>query len=215
MKDHYKTLGVQPSASTQEIKKAYRSLAFKYHPDKNPENTLAEAYFKEVQEAYSVLSNTYKRELYDDERWLSGIGSRKQYTQVINAAWLIAVCKELNDSLATMDTHRMSQRALQTYILLILTDAHLGILLKEADKSANETIIKYILKASHKLEVKYLEDIEERLIILANKDAAMLEAIDDHMEERIRKARLEKMLPYIVILLTIALCLFMYMYAGL
>src|ERR1700733_8901244 len=133
MKDYYKILGVKPSASLQEIKKAYRTLAFKYHPDKNPENILAEAHFKELQEAYATLSVTNKRVAYDDERWLSGIGSKTNYQEAVTPAWLLNICIELNSSLATMDTHRISQRALQAYILLILTDAHLGVLLQHND----------------------------------------------------------------------------------
>ena len=49
MKDYYRILGVNATAALPEIKKAYRSLAFKYHPDKNPGNALAEEHFKEVQ----------------------------------------------------------------------------------------------------------------------------------------------------------------------
>ena len=64
-KDYYRTLGVERKASAAEIKKAYRKLARKYHPDLNPGDKTAEARFKEIQEAYAVLSDPKKRSQYD------------------------------------------------------------------------------------------------------------------------------------------------------
>lgn len=64
-KDYYEVLGVSRDSSKDEIKKAYRKLALKYHPDKNPDNLEAESKFKEVSEAYSILSDTEKRQNYD------------------------------------------------------------------------------------------------------------------------------------------------------
>ena len=58
--DYYKTLGVSKGASASEIKKAYRKMAIKYHPDKNPGDKAAEEKFKEAAEAYDVLSNPEK-----------------------------------------------------------------------------------------------------------------------------------------------------------
>ena len=63
--DYYKILGVQKSASASEIKKAYRKMAIKYHPDKNPGNKSAEEKFKQAAEAYDVLSNPEKKSKYD------------------------------------------------------------------------------------------------------------------------------------------------------
>ncbi|MBK6648090.1 MAG: J domain-containing protein [Anaerolineales bacterium] len=64
-KDYYKTLGVERKASADEIRAAYRKLAMKYHPDKNPGDKKAEEKFKEINEAYQVLSDEQKRTHYD------------------------------------------------------------------------------------------------------------------------------------------------------
>ena len=63
-KDYYKILGVSKSADAEQIKKAYRKLARKYHPDVNPGNKTAEARFKEINEAYDVLKDGARRERY-------------------------------------------------------------------------------------------------------------------------------------------------------
>lgn len=64
-RDYYEVLGVGKDASADEIKKAYRKLALKYHPDRNPDDKVAEEKFKEAAEAYDVLSNDDKRKKYD------------------------------------------------------------------------------------------------------------------------------------------------------
>lgn len=64
-KDYYKILGVERGSSQEEIKKQYRKLAVKYHPDKNPGDKAAEDKFKEISEAYQVLSNPESRDKYD------------------------------------------------------------------------------------------------------------------------------------------------------
>jgi curved DNA-binding protein len=64
-KDYYKTLGVDKAASQKDIKSAFRKLAAKYHPDKNPGDKKAEDKFKEINEAYTVLSDDEKRKFYD------------------------------------------------------------------------------------------------------------------------------------------------------
>ncbi|MEE4167123.1 MAG: J domain-containing protein, partial [Desulfocapsaceae bacterium] len=76
--DYYKTLGVNKSSSVDEIKKAYRKLALKYHPDKNNGDKEAEAKFKEISEAYAVLSDSEKKQQYDT---YGSAGFHQKYSQ--------------------------------------------------------------------------------------------------------------------------------------
>src|SRR5512144_1741174 len=64
-RDYYEVLGVNRDADDDAIKKAYRKLAMKWHPDRNPDNPKAEEHFKEAKEAYEVLSDGNKRAAYD------------------------------------------------------------------------------------------------------------------------------------------------------
>ena len=87
-KDYYKTLGVEKDATSEEIKKAYRKMAMKYHPDRNPGDKSAEEKFKEITEANEVLSDPEKRKKYDrlGTNWkqyehASGGGTNDWYSQ--------------------------------------------------------------------------------------------------------------------------------------
>lgn len=77
MKDYYRILGVDPQATEEEIRVAYRRLALKYHPDRNPNDPQAEERFKEVNEAYGVLGDPKKRAEYDR---LVGLGAKEEFS---------------------------------------------------------------------------------------------------------------------------------------
>ncbi len=76
-KDYYKVIGVSKTANADEIKKSYRKLARKYHPDANKGDSKAEERFKEISEAYNVLSDPKQRKEYDEARSLFGGGFRR------------------------------------------------------------------------------------------------------------------------------------------
>ncbi|WOT04734.1 DnaJ C-terminal domain-containing protein [Shewanella youngdeokensis] len=81
--DYYSVLGVSKTSSNQEIKKAYKKLAMKYHPDKNPGDSAAETKFKNAKEAYEVLTDADKRQQYDDfghDAFSNGGQDRQRYS---------------------------------------------------------------------------------------------------------------------------------------
>ncbi len=104
-RDYYEVLGVEKSADDAAIKKAFRQLAKKYHPDMNPGDKEAEQKFKEVQEAYAVLSDSEKRRQYDQFGHSAFDGStdlykvrrkRKSYVQPAVLVWHGAKCPDLS-----------------------------------------------------------------------------------------------------------------------
>ncbi len=78
VKDYYKILKIRKDASAEEVKKAYRKLAMKHHPDRNRGDASAEEHFKEINEAYAVLGDTEKRKQYD---MFGAEGFRRQFSQ--------------------------------------------------------------------------------------------------------------------------------------
>lgn len=96
-KDYYKVLGVEKTTPEAEIKKAYKKLAFKYHPDKNPGDAKAEERFKEISEAYAVLSDKKKRAQYD-QFGSSGFHQRYSQEDIFKGANLNDIFREMGFS---------------------------------------------------------------------------------------------------------------------
>lgn len=211
LKDHYKTLGLPVTSTLQDIKEAYRKLAFKYHPDKNTDNDYAAAFFMELHEAYLILSNPNKRKIYDEERWLNGM-EKRMHEHAITPQWLLKESTRLHEHMRKIDTYRMSHHALSEYILMLLSDAHMAVLLRDNETEINAKIVEQVLAATQKLQIEYLPGILQRLVQLTGNDTALLNKINDYTLLRQRQASRDKYGPVIVIALAVLLAIFMYFY---
>ena len=83
-KDYYKILNVSPTAGADEIRKAFRTLALKYHPDRNHGDKYKEALFRDVQEAYQTLADPKTREEYNYKRWYTRSLGKQKVLVVLN-----------------------------------------------------------------------------------------------------------------------------------
>jgi molecular chaperone DnaJ len=210
-KDYYKILELHPAATPQDIKKAYRTLAFKYHPDTNS-GQFAENHFREIQEAYDILSNTDKRKHYDEERWLTGMGNRAREKQIVTPYWILQESRRLARHMATVDTYRMSHSALHDYIFLLLSDSHMAVLQQAAEAETNDLIIKELLAATRSLKHIYMQAVGIRLSLLAGHNNLLCGDILQQVNNSRRSATWEKYMPLVIVLIAVALCVVMFLW---
>lgn len=211
LKDYYRILEISPVAGQTEIKKSYRRLALKYHPDKNPENNFASAMFSEVQEAYTTLSEPDRRRKYDEQRWLSGMTSRSSGQQLITAEWILQECRKLSIHMSSIDTYRMDHNALYEYVLILLSDPHIAVLQNEPSEIRHH-ITRLIISSSRSIRHPYMEMIAGKVQPLCSDNKALMDTLAAQVLQSKNQAGQNKYAPWAVVLITLALCVFMYLW---
>ena len=176
MKDYYKILGVKPNASQAEIKKAYRLLAVKYHPDKNGGDTVSEEHFKEVSESYIILGDTAKRNAYDYTK-----GHHKNYTwQSIEGkptpVTLLILFKRIKDKVLH-NNGKVNQQALFKVIDDLLSQENIRFLITVRDVATNNLIMDEILTCCIFLPEPLKSDLYLKLTTLADGDSRFKQKI--------------------------------------
>ena len=210
VKDYYKLLEIKPDASVQEIKRSYRRLAQRYHPDKNPENPAAESFFKEVVEAYKILSDPKEREQYNYRRWHLRQTGKKYDTQSYSPQSILIQATSLREYVAGIDVFRMNQDALHHQLDEILSIQHLSILRQTNEIKMNRAIIHELLLAATPLEWIYAHAICKKMTTLASDDTHSLEMIETFLEQH-RKVHLWNKYKLLWTLLAVLiLCLLIY-----
>ncbi|CAN5389367.1 hypothetical protein BH10BAC2_BH10BAC2_44530 [soil metagenome] len=173
-KDYYIILGVKPTASAEEIKRSYRQLALKYHPDKNPGDIIAEATFTEIVEAYEILSDAKKREDYHSKRFYTYNYKYKEAANTTPQSILKDALK-LQQLVKKADPFRINQEALLLQLKELLNESNLAILEEYKQPSVNAQIVNALLIACQPMEFYFYTKIHDKLIsISVDKDKAQL-----------------------------------------
>lgn len=212
LKDHYKTLELKPYATEQEVKKAYRRLALKYHPDTAGDDAMAEAKFREVQEAYTILGDALRRKKYDEERWLAGMNRRIDEQEAITPMWILKEAIKMNNHMHNVDVYRMNHLALKDYILRLVDDDNITMLQECGDNSLTDSVIKMILEATKGLKYIYMQPVADRLRVIAGSD--MYPAIDSALRSRKKQAQWDNLKPLFIAIVTLIITICMYLWAA-
>lgn len=210
IKDYYKILDVEHDAGLQDIKKAFRQLAMKYHPDKNGGNQFAAAHFREIQEAYHVLSDYGRRIAYNQQRWYSQSTRIKSSPEPTTPQHILARCRQLSLYVYKMNAYSLNQQSLYEYIVHLLSETTIELLLSWNDPSINKQIITEVLQASDPLSFKYMEKIALPLVRLAGTDNNIIENIYSYVRERKLISYWKRYQILFIFLLTLIICWIIY-----
>lgn len=213
LKDYYKILEVQPTATIAQIKKSFRQLAQTYHPDKNPDNAAAEAKFREVQEAYETLTDTVKREEYNYKRWYSRTINKPFADEPMDPVAILNECIRLDNYMHTVNPLRVDFDGLSYHIRQLLNDKNIRILQQFNDEHTNTAIIEKILASASILPFKYIEPVTSLLFRIAGDNETFKWQIETFMHQQKQKANWQKYKTAFVVAVTIILCWIIYIIA--
>jgi molecular chaperone DnaJ len=207
VKDYYKILELSPSATITEVKKNFRKLALRYHPDTNQGNRYAEAWYREIQEAYETLIDSDLREAYLQERWLvKSQGRSFVTTMALTPLFILKQAQELLEQVKNMDHFRISQQALQQQVLLVLEYEKVDILLSYNEADINREIGTLILSSIFPIEYPLIKPIIQQLNKLAAKDPGLQQLVKAYDKKSKRNYQWEKYQALLIFLVTIFLC---------
>lgn len=206
LKDYYKILEVSPAASTVDIKKSYRRLALRYHPDKNFGNRAYEAKFKEVTEAYKVLSDLRQRQEYNIQVNFYNHSEKRKQPPPPTAAAILQQAIVFRKKIAVLDPERMNKRALYQRIQQLLGTQNMDILQLNNDNILNKKIIREILFCSRYLPFAQVEKICYQLTALAGTDNSIYKTIYDFSKDTKSREFWNKYKLIIALAITFFLC---------
>lgn len=212
-KDYYHILRIRPTATISEIKKAYRKLALRYHPDKNPGDPITEAVFREINEAYDILSDVRRREHYhwQNPQYATRNVAKFQTGELLSTPEaILQEAIQLNKMVAGMDPFRINRDALYFRLEQILSPYHLDLLVLENNRDTCRKIIQAIITGAKPLSYSLVNAICEKLKVLAGNDPECREAIVAFDKKQKRTAIWERSKIWIALLLTIILCLLIF-----
>lgn len=212
IKNHYKTLEIAPQASLSEVKKAYRHLARKYHPDLNAHTAQATVYFQEIQLAYEILGNPIKRRSYDNELKHAGqnfFGLKDNGLN--NSEQILKQSKDLYQYIRSLDQRVVNNDALIDFVLGLLHAENMALLQRADNEECNVQIAENLLNACKGVVASRLfQQLADKLYVLhPDNTTAMHQRISLELSSRLQKERQNRLVPYAAFLVVFIVILLM------
>ncbi len=215
LKDYYKILELPPNAGLVDIKKSFRKLAMRYHPDKHGEDEVAGAQFMEVQEAYDTLTDPEKKEIYLQQRWYEqSMGRKLSGSMPLTSVSILQDVIRLNKYISGLDVFRIDNEGLLHYQLQLLSRDAIAILKSEEQVDIIKEIVRLSIdncKSFHLNQATRLAIKLQELIKTGSDEEKQLEAF---IAKRSQDEFWQKWKIPVFIIVTMLLCYLIYKSAN-
>lgn len=182
MKDYYKLLNIDYISSTEEIKRAYRKLAIKYHPDKNQGDKMFEEKFKEITEAYEVLNEPAKRREYDaqyKQYYNRETRNKSAQNEEVTPSTFLSIFVDIKNKIS-LNIDAINKQGLYSTLDEILSDINIKFLVTRNEVNINSQIIDNVLFCCLFLNASNSLAIRAKLFVLANNNQHLNQKISNY-----------------------------------
>ena len=209
-KDYYQILELEPGADEYAIKKSYRRLAMQHHPDRSGEPQEDSSLFRDINEAYGVLTDPSKREQYHYERWLhQSMGAKMQ--GYLNAYQIYQVILESEKYLSGIDQYKIDNYALLNVLLSLFNTSRIQSIASEKNSDLEKNTITLAMKMAANLKSECQIQLKERLSVLTKANPSMNEIWEKAINNKITSERNSTYTIPIILLIVVALCVLFYL----
>ena len=210
VKDYYATLRIPQGADASSIKKAFRTLAMEYHPDKRGENAENDHYFREIKEAYGVLSDPKLREEYHYQRWLEK-SMGYQLDTLIHPVEILQLFIKAEQYIATTDGFRTDKMILFNQVIKLFSQARLEAILSENNPAMEATTLQMAIRMSAHLNLEGCMFMADHFKKILEKHPHETKTWEKLLTKKKREQRMEQLKVPLVLVLTLLICLLIFL----
>ena len=210
VKDYYATLRIPQGADALSIKKAFRTLAMEYHPDKRGENTENDHYFREIKEAYGVLSDPKLREEYHYQRWLEK-SMGHQLDTFVQPAQILQLFIKAEQYISTTDGFKTDKMILFNHVFNLFSHARLEAILSENNPTMEATTLQMAFRMSSHLNLDgclFMADHFKKM--LKNYPLEVI-AWEKLLRKKKQEQRMDQLKIPLVLVLTLLICFLIFL----
>ena len=208
--DYYNILELPPSATTEEIKKAYRRLALTYHPDKKENDPYAAAQFAMIKEAYEVLTDPARKNQYLQDRWYAKSTGKVKARPVLNPVNFLKETLELERSVARMDSHRIDHEGFLTKLVDMFSSEVIEMLNRFDDRSTNSEIVRLAINTARWLKHSQQKIFYSRLEKITVENDLSIQ-LKKSLRDSQQQERWDRIKVWLLLLIVTAICMFIYL----